>query len=91
MYIHEFINKHPDSHLRVIRYTPAPDVMDQHGNLVCGGEGTSVIVFDSTTGDGDFPPDLLWKEIINSAEEEGPDELGAYDLEYIPDEFYALY
>ena len=88
MTIHDWITAHPDDHLRIIRYDPAPDVMDEHGNLVCGGEGTSTVMFDSTTGDGDLAPDLLLKEIVNSWDETGPDETGAYELEYITDEYW---
>lgn len=96
MTVHEFISKHPNNHLRIIQYTPAPDVMDDNGNLVCGGEGTSVTVFDSTTGDGDLAPDLMLKEIINSPEEELTNEEltdpnYVYELEYIPDEYWTLW
>ena len=91
MTIYDWISKHPDDHLRIIQYTPAPDVLDDHGNLVCGGEGTSVTVFDSTTGEGDLAPDLLLKEIINSVDDIEPDETGAYELEYMPDECYAMF
>lgn len=92
MTICDFITKHPDNHIRIIQYTPAPDVPDEHGNITCGGEGTSVVVFDSTTGDGDLAPDLMLKEIINSPEDEDPD--GAtdpdyvFELEYMPDEYW---
>ena len=88
MTIYDWISKHPDDHIRIIRYEPAPDIMDEHGNLCCGGEGTSTVVFDSTTGEGDLAPDLLLKEIINSVDDEGPDENGVYELEYMPDEFW---
>ena len=88
MKIYDWISAHPDDHLRIIRYEPAPDVLDEHGQLVCGGEGTSTVMFDSTTGDGDLAPDLMMQEIINSWEEEGPGEDGAYELEYMPDEFW---
>ncbi len=91
MTIYDWITKHPDDHLRIIQYTPAPDVLDDHGNLVCGGEGTCVTVFDSTTGEGDLAPDLLLKEIINSVDDIEPDETGAYELEYMPDEYYAMF
>lgn len=90
MTVHDFISKHPDDHIRIIMYTPAPDVLDDHGDLVCGGEGTSIVVFDSTTGEGDLAPDLLLKDVINSPEDEGPDEEGAYELEFMPDEEYWL-
>ena len=89
MTIYDWITKHPDDHLRIIQYTPAPDVLDDHGNLVCGGEGTSVTVFDSTTGEGDLAPDLLLKEVINSVDDNGPDDEGVYELEYMPDECYV--
>ena len=91
MKIHEWLHDHPNDHLRVIMYTPAPDVEDEHGNLVIGGEGSSKVVFDSTTGDGDFPPDLLMKDITNSDWQEGPCEDGAYELEFMPDACYNLY
>lgn len=96
MTIYDFINAHPDAHLRIILYTPAPDAMDDNGNLVCGGEGTSEVVFDSTTGDGDLAPDLMLKEIINSPEDEVPDEsIGdpdyVYELEYMPDAYWTLW
>lgn len=96
MTVYDFITKHPDEHIRIIRYTPAPDIMDKHGKLVCGGEGDSEIVFDSTTGDGDLAPDLLLKEIINSPEDElTDDELTdpghVFELEYIPDAYWALW
>ena len=96
MTIYEFISKHPDDHIRIIQYTPAPDIMDKNGNLVCGGEGTSVTVFDSTTGDGDLSPDLMWKDIINSPEDELTDEDlmnpdHVWELEYIPDAYYSLW
>lgn len=88
MTIYDWITKHPDDHLRIIRYVPAPDIIDEHGNLSCGGEGTSTVIFDSTTGEGDIAPDLMLKEIINSVDDEGPDENGAYELEYMPDEYW---
>ena len=91
MKIHEWLKDHPDDQLRVIMYVPAPDVQDENGNWVIGGEGTSTVVFDSTTGDGDFPPDLMMKDIINSGWEYGPGEDGAYELEFMPDECYDLY
>lgn len=96
MTIYEFISKHPDDHIRIIQYTPAPDIMDENGNLVCGGEGTSVTVFDSTTGDGDLSPDLMWKDIVNSPEDEMTDEDlmnpdHVWELEYIPDAYYSLW
>lgn len=87
MKIYDWITDHPDDHLRIIRYDPAPDIMDEHGNLSCGGEGTSTVIFDSTTGEGDLSPDLLLMDIINNWEETGPDNDGAYELEYIPDEY----
>ena len=95
MTIHEFISKHPDEHLRIICYEPAPDIEDEHGNLSCGGEGKSTIVFDSTTGEGDLSI-YLRKEIINSPEDEmtdddliDPDHV--WELEYMPDEYWSLY
>lgn len=90
MTVHDFISKHPYDHLRIIRYTPAPDIQDEDGHWMIGGEGTSTVVFDSTTGDGDLSPDLVLKEIINDPEETGPGEDGAYELEYMPDEEYWL-
>jgi len=93
MTIYDFIHAHPDNHIRIIRYIPAPDILDEHGNLTCGGEGTSTVVFDSTTGEGDLSFDLLPKEVINDPEEDlsdndltDPDCV--YELEYIPDEYW---
>lgn len=90
MTIHEWITAHPNEHLRIIRYEPAPDTEDEYGNLSCGGEGTSTVIFDSTTGNGDLPPDVMLNEIINSWEDEGPDRDGAYELEYMPVEYWYL-
>lgn len=95
MTVYDFIAAHPDEHIRIICYYPAPDILNDHGDLVCGGEGESVTVFDSTTGDGDITPDLLLKEIINSPEEQLTDEELAdpdhvYEIEYLPDECYWL-
>ena len=84
MKIYDWITAHPDDHLRIILYTPAPDVMDDRGHLVCGGEGTSSVVFDSTTGEGDLSPDLLLKDI--SAVNEGDD--GVAELEFLPEEYW---
>ena len=86
MLVSDYINSRPDGHFRVIRYVPAPDALDKDGNLICGGEGTSTVVFDSTVS-GDFPPDLLWKEI--TAINEGDD--GVPEVEYMPDEYYTLF
>ena len=96
MTIYDFISKHPDNHIRIIQYEPAPDIMNENGDLICGGEGISTVVFDSTTGDGDLAPDLMWKEIINSPEDEvTDDELMnqefVWELEYIPDEYWTLW
>lgn len=93
MTIYDFITAHPDEHIRILRYVPAPDVIDEHGNLSCGGEGTSTTVFDSTTGEGDLSS-LLLEEIINSPEDEmTPDDLTdpdhVYELEYMPEEFWC--
>jgi len=88
MKIYDWITAHPDDHLRIIRYEPAPDIMDDHGNLTCGGEGTSTVMFDSTTGEGDLAPDLMLQDITNDWEETGPDANGAYELEYIPEEYW---
>lgn len=87
MKIANWIDKHPNDHLRIIKYEPAPDVIDNHGDHVCGGEGKSTIVFDSTSGDGDIPFDLYMKDV--TAINEGND--GIAELEYIPDEYYFLY
>lgn len=87
MKIHEWLDAHPDDYLRVVLYTPAPDVQDEHGNWVIGGEGTSTVVFDSTTGSGDFPPDLLMKEITTI--NEGSD--GTAELEFMPDECWVQF
>ena len=84
MKVYDWITQNPDSHLRVIRYDPAPDVLDDRGCLVCGGEGTSTVMFDSTTGDGDLSPDLMLVDI--SAINEGDD--GTPELEYIPDDLW---
>lgn len=86
MTVYDWISAHPDSHLRIIQYTPAPDVKDKHGNWVCGGEGTSQTMFDSTTGEGDLQAYLL-KEI--TAENEGDD--GVTELEFIPDRYWQLW
>lgn len=86
MTVYDFITKHPDKHIRIIRYTPAPDIMDEHGQLVCGGEGDSEVVFDSTTGEGDLQTYLL-NEI--TAENEGDD--GVTELEFIPDRYWQLW
>jgi len=88
MKIYDWITAHPDAHLRIVRYEPAPDVMDEYGDLVCGGEGTCTVMFDSTTGEGDLAPDLLLKDITNDWEEMGMDDDEAYTLEYIPDEYW---
>jgi len=88
MKIYDWITAHPDNHLRIVRYDPAPDVIDEHGNLTCGGEGTSTVMFDSTTGEGDLAPDLMLQEITNDWEETGKDDDEAYTLEYIPDEYW---
>ena len=89
MRIYDWITKHPDDHLRIIRYEPAPDILDEHGNLTCGGEGTSTIMFDSTTGEGELEP-LLMLDITNDWEESGDGTDDApYELEYIPDEYWA--
>lgn len=86
MTVYDWITKHPDDHLRIVQYTPAPDVKDEHGQLVCGGEGDSEIVFDSATGEGDLQAYLL-KEI--TAENEGDD--GITELEFIPDRYWQLW
>ena len=82
MKIVNWIDAHPDDHLRIIRYDPAPDVMNDRGELVCSGEGTSTVMFDSTTGEGDLSPALLLQDITTI--NEGDDEVA--ELEYIPDE-----
>lgn len=86
MTIKDWTDIHPDDPFRVIMYTPAPDIMDEHGHLMIGGEGTSTIVFDSTVS-GDFPPDLLWRDIITV--NEGDD--GIPELEFMPSECYDLF
>ena len=86
MYIHEYIAAHPADQIRVICYTPAPDIVDDHGCLVCGGEGTSTVMFDSTSGGGDIPPDLMVKDIVSISECDGVTE-----LEYYPDEEYVSF
>lgn len=84
MRIYDYISAHPDDHLRIIRYVPAPDVLGPDGLYHCGGEGTSTVVFDSTTGDGDLSPDLLLMEI--TTESDGID--GVHELEYMPEEYW---
>lgn len=84
MTVYDWITANPDSHLRIIRYIPAPDVTNEHGESICGGEGTSTTVFDSTTGDGDLAPDLILKELTTV--NEGDD--GIPELEYMPDEYW---
>jgi len=81
--IGEWIDAHPGDHLRVILYEPAPDVIDENGNTVCGGEGTSTVVFDSTVA-GDFPFDLIWRTITTI--NEGDD--GIPELEFIVDDLF---
>lgn len=88
MTVYDFITAHPDAHIRIIKYIPAPDVLDEHGNLVCGGEGISETIFDSTTGEGDLAPDLMLKDVINDVDNQEPDEDEPYELEYMPDEYY---
>lgn len=86
MTVYDWITNHPDDHLRIIRYTPAPDVQDEHGNWCCGGEGDSETVFDSTTGEGDLQS-LLLKEVTSA--DEGDD--GIMELEFIPDKYWQLW
>lgn len=86
MKIYEFIDAHPNDHIRVIKYTPAPDVIDEHGDLACGGEGTSEVMYDSATSP-DIPFDLMLKDIITA--HDGDD--GAAELEYLPDECYDIF
>lgn len=93
MTIHDFINAHPDNHLRIIRYVPAPETIDEHGHLVLCGTSTSTVVFDSTTGDGDLAFDLMLQQIINDPEEDMTDEDRmdpdyCYELEYMPEEYW---
>lgn len=84
MKIINWIDAHPDDHLRIICYTPAPDVLDDRGCPICGGEGTSTIVFDSTTGECDLAPDLLLQDVTTV--NEGDD--GVAELEYMPEEYW---
>ena len=35
MRIIEWLNKNPDKPVRIIRYIPAPDKMDEHGHFYC--------------------------------------------------------
>lgn len=81
--IYEWIQKYPNIPFRVLRYDPAPDVLDENGNYVCGGEGTTTVMFDSTQS-GDIPFDLYRRDII--AVNIGDDEIP--ELEYLPDEYY---
>ena len=82
MNIHEWACENLCTPLRIILYVPAPDIIDEHGNLSCGGEWKSTVVYDST-GDSDLPFDLALREI--TAINEGDD--GITELEYIPDEY----
>ena len=91
MTIYEFINEHPNDHIRIIRYEPADDIIDKYGKPVCGGEGISTIMFDSTTGDGDIAPDLMMKEVINNPEPESTAIGNVWELEYIPDKYWTLW
>ena len=84
MKIVDWTDKHPDDPLRVILYTPAPDIVADDGHLMIGGEGTSTVVFDSTVS-GDFPFDLCLKEI--TAINTGSD--GVTELEYMPDDCWV--
>ena len=86
MKVYDWITAHPDEHLRIIRYDPAPDVIDEHGNYSCGGEGTSTTVFDSTTGEGDLSALLL---VDITTVNEGDD--GIQELEFLPDEYCISY
>ena len=93
MTIYDFITEHPDDHIRIIRYVPAPDVVDDHGNLSCGGEGTSTVVFDSVSGYGELSPSFFTMDIINSpvdelTDEELTDPDRVFELEYMPDEYW---
>lgn len=91
MTIYDFITAHPDDHIRIISYTPAPDKLDEYGNLYCDEEGKSETVFDSTTGEGDLAPDLMLKELTTISECTTSDGKPVYELEYVPDEYYFLY
>lgn len=86
MRIYDFLTEHPDDHIRIIRYEPAPDIMNDRGELVCGGEGTSTVVFDSTTGAGDIAPDLMLEFVSTSYDDETDDGDPLHIVEYIPDE-----
>lgn len=86
MIINDWLELNPNVPLRVIMYTPAPDILDEHGNLACGGEGTSKVVFDSTISD-DLPFDLRRRDIISTF----TDDDGITVLEFLPDECYFLY
>lgn len=88
MTIYDFITAHPDNHIRIVRYIPAPDIIDEYGIPSYGGEGESTVMFDSMTGEGDLSPDLLLMEVINSVEPEEVDGSDIYELEYMPDEYW---
>ena len=88
MTIGDLTNIYPNAHVRVIRYCPAPDIMNEHGDLVCGGEGESTIVFDSTTGDGDMPFDLFDEEATTYNMDSEYDGCPVLEIEYIPDEYW---
>lgn len=83
MTVYEWIVSHPRTAFRVIRYVPAPDVVDDHGTLACGGEGESTVVYDSDAGIGVLS-DLLRYELttINDGDD------GVPELEYMPDEYW---
>lgn len=88
MTIYDFITAHPDDHIRIISYTPAPDKLDEYGNLYCDEEGKSETVFDSTTGEGDLAPDLMLEEITAIGEYFTSDGSPLHEIEYITDTYY---
>ncbi len=70
MTVYDFITAHPDDHIRVIR---------------CA-DGSSSVMFDSTTGTGDLES-LLLEELDNGYDLDEPAPDGVYELEYTPNEY----
>lgn len=85
MLLCDYLSRFPDDHIRIIRYVPAPDVLQDDGTFRSGGEGTSTVVFDSTTGAGDLAPDLLFVELSDYTVKETDDGSPLHIVEYIPD------
>ena len=87
MTINDYVNLNHDKLFRIIQYIPAPDILDNDGNFICGGEGESIVVFDNTTGKHDIPFDIMRCDIttINTGDDNIP------EVEYIPDEYYVSF